>query len=122
MSAYCPECRKNHSVNMNTHEQYMGRCTCGATCHSDCGCTVEVKCSDCKQRNREKNRESTASRKWRRRTENGRCSNRECFKFLSKNRYKKQLGTCLECWSKIPKNDRPPRIHDLIFMGCFDGH
>ena len=56
MSAYCPECRKDHSVDFNTHERYMGDCDCGATCHSDCGCTVEVMCSDCKERHREKNR------------------------------------------------------------------
>jgi hypothetical protein len=29
---------------------------------------------------------------------------------------------CLRCWEKVPVGGRPERIHDLISMGCFDGH
>ena len=116
MSAHCPECNCSHNVDISTHEKYLSNCTCGASCHSDCGCTVEVKCSSCKTNHRTKNRQTAATRKWKRRTGGGRCITDSCDSlFRNKKIYKKQTGICLKCWEKnFKENQRSPKINRRI--------
>ena len=121
MTAHCPVCDCCHHIDRNIHETSVTRCTCGASCHSDCGCTVEVKCSDCKGKHRAKNRETAATRKWKKRTNGGLCVTDGCDSlFRNKKIYKKQSGICLKCWKNFSEDQIPPNINRRIHYQYLD--